>query len=272
MSGLQRITELRYKDFYEFMNKFKRYFLKISTLVITFLLLIYFSFITVFSAVKSDFTLNDCSTNNNRLFTVSMTAVCDKKLCAASFEFTYDKSMFEFRSAKVSDKSSKITYNELDDRVKLVFLNADGADISRGENIFTMTFKAVKSGKGYIDFFVSDCVDSDINSIDAGKCTSAKITVNSKSSNNSSNKTVGSDKSDKNEASSAKSEHEKSEETTYTATYDEIGQLNSFDNPDTRLLIIGIALGASLIAIVMLAYHIFKRIKSNISKRKSNPD
>lgn len=241
-------------------------------MIITVVLLSSGSLITAFSSTKVDFVLNDCNCDNNRLFTISMTADSDKKLCAASFEFTYDKSMFEFRSAKLSDKSSKIAYNELSDKVKLVFLNADGINIINGEIIFTLTFKAVKSGTGYIDFFVSDCVDSDINSIDAGKCTSAKITVNSKSEKSGSDKSNISDKSEKSESSGSKSERKKTEETTSVSTYDEIGQLNSFDNPNTRLLIIGIVLGASLIAAVMLAYNIFKRIKSNRNKRKNSPD
>lgn len=254
------------------MHKFKRNLLRFLIFIITVVLLSYGSLITAFSANKVDFVLSDYNCDNNRLFTISMTADSDKKLCAASFEFTYDKSMFEFRSAKVSDKTSKIAYNELSDKVKLVFLNADGINIINGEIIFTLTFKAVKSGTGYIDFFVSDCVDSDINSIDAGKCISAKITVNSKSEKSGSDKSNSSDKSEKSESSGSKSERKKTEETTAVSTYDEIGQLNSFDNPNTRLLIIGIVLGASLIAAVMLAYNIFKRIKSNRNKRKHSPD
>ena len=254
------------------MHKFKRNLLRFFILIMTVVLLSYGSILTVFSANKVDFVLSDYNCDNNRLFKISMTADSDKKLCAASFEFTYDKSMFEFRSAKVSDKTSKIAYNELSDKVKLVFLNADGINIINGEIIFTLTFKAVKSGTGYIDFFVSDSVDSDVNSIDAGKCTSAKITVNSKSEKSGSDKSNSSDKSEKSESSGSKSERKKTEETTAVSTYDEIGQLNSFDNPNTRLLIIGIVLGASLIAAVMLAYNIFKRIKSNRNKRKHSPD
>ena len=254
------------------MHKFKRNLLRFLIFIITVVLLSYGSLITAFSANKVDFVLSDYNCDNNRLFKISMTADSDKKLCAASFEFTYDKSMFEFRSAKVSDKTSKIAYNELSDKVKLVFLNADGININNSEIIFTLTFKAVKSGTGYIDFFVSDCVDSDINSIDAGKCTSAKITVNSKSEKSGSDKSNSSDKSEKSESSGSKSERKKTEETTAVSTYDEIGQLNSFDNPNTRLLIIGIVLGASLIAAVMLAYNIFKRIKSNRNKHKNSPD
>lgn len=254
------------------MHKFKRNLLRFFILIVTVVLLSYGSILTAFSANKVDFDLSDYNCDNNRLFTISMTADSDKKLCAASFEFTYDKSMFEFRSAKVSDKTSKIAYNELSDKVKLVFLNADGINIINGESIFTLTFKAVKSGTGYIDFFVSDCVDLDVNSIDAGKCTSAKITVNSKSEKSGSDKSNSSDKSEKNESSGSKSERNKTEETTSVSTYDEIGQLNSFDNPNIRLLIIGIVLGASLIAAVMLAYNIFKRIKSNRNKRKNSPD
>lgn len=254
------------------MHKFKRNLLRFFILIVTVVLLSYGSLITAYSANKVDFDLSDYNCDNNRLFTISMTADSDKKLCAASFEFTYDKSMFEFRSAKVSDKTSKIAYNELSDKVKLVLLNADGINIINGEIIFTLTFKAVKSGTGYIDFFVSDCVDSDINSIDAGKCTSAKVTVNSKSEKSGSDKSNSSDKSEKSESSGSKSERKKTEETTSVSTYDEIGQLNSFDNPNIRLLIIGIVLGASLIAAVMLAYNIFKRIKSNRNKRKNSPD
>lgn len=254
------------------MHKFKRNLLRFFISIITVVLLSYGSLITAYSANKVDFVLSDYNCDNNRLFTISMTADSDKKLCAASFEFTYDKSMFEFRSAKVSDKTSKIAYNELSDKVKIVLLNADGINIINGEIIFTLTFKAVKSGTGYIDFFVSDCVDSDINSIDAGKCTSAKVTVNSKSEKSGSDKSNSSDKSEKSETSGSKSERKKTEETTSVSTYDEIGQLNSFDNPNIRLLIIGIVLGASLIAAVMLAYNIFKRIKSNRNKRKNSPD
>ena len=254
------------------MHKFKRNLLRFFISIITVVLLSYGSLITAYSANKVDFVLSDYNCDNNRLFTISMTADSDKKLCAASFEFTYDKSMLEFRSAKVSDKSSKIAYNELSDKVKLVLLNADGINIINGESIFTLTFKAVKSGTGYIDFFVSDCVDSDVNSIDAGKCTSAKITVNSKSEKSGSDKSNSSDKSEKSETSGSKNERKKTEETTSVSTYDEIGQLNSFDNPNIRLLIIGIVLGASLIAAVMLAYNIFKRIKSNRNKRKNSPD
>lgn len=253
------------------MRKYRRIFFRFIALITIVVLLSCCSFFTGFSATKVDFTLNDCSTDNNRLFTISMTADCDKKLSAASFEFTYDKSMFEFRSAKVGDDTTKISYNELDDKVKLVFLNTDGVDINNETSIFTLTFKSVKSGNGYIDFYVSDCVDSDINSIVIGKCTSAKITVNSKSSNSSLNKN-NSDKSDKSDSSNSKSERGKAEETTAASTYDEVGQLNSFDNPNTRLLIIGVVLGASLIAAVMLIYNIFKRIKLNINKRKNSPD
>lgn len=254
------------------MHKFKRIILQFFILIMTVVLLSYGSILTAFSANKVDFDLSDCNCDNNRLFTISMTADSDKKLSAASFEFTYDKSMFEFRSAKVSDKTSKIAYNELSDKVKLVFLNADGININNGESIFTLTFKAVKSGTGYIDFFVSDCVDSDIKSIDAGKCTSAKITVNSKYEKSGSDKSNSSNKSGKSGSSGSKSERKKTEETTSASSYDEIGQLNSFDNPNTRLLIIGIALGASLIAAVMLAYNIFKRLKAKRNKHKDSPD
>lgn len=244
------------------MTKYIKTLIKILTIILSFTVLALYSDFSAFSAAEPEFKLNDVSTDNNRLFTVSMTAKCDKKLSAASFEFTYDKSMFEFRSSKAYDKTSKVMSNELDKSVKLIFLNTDGQNIKSGECLFTLTFKAIKGGTGYIDFYVSDCVDSDIKSIDAGKCTAAKITVNSKSVNSKNSSDNNNNKSGKNSKGS-KSSYEKEETTASVSSFDEIGLLNSFDNPDTRFLIIGIALGAAIIILILLAKNVYKKFRKH---------
>lgn len=245
-----------------------KYFTKAFSVALVIYLLMSVAFFTIYSAQSVDFKLNDCTVDKNRLFTVEMTAKGEKPLSAASFEFTYDKSMFEFRSAKTTDDSSKISYNELSDKVKVVFLNTYGKEINSESSIFTLTFKAVKSGVGYIDFFVSDCVDSEITSIDAGKCTSAKITVNSKSGIDGASKNKNSDKTEKSDSNGSKSVRSEEQETTDLATLDQIGELNPFDNQNTRFLIIGIALGAVIIVIILIAYNIINRIKTKNKNQK----
>lgn len=244
--------------------RFRHNFIKFLLSALIIINLISVADIYAFSAEKVSFRLQDCTTDNNRLFTVDMLADCSSTISAASFEFTYDKDMFEFRDAKVTDDESKIAFNELDNKVKVVYLYTNGKNINDGISIFTLTFKSVKEGTGYIDFSVSDCVSGDIKPLDAGNCTSAKITVNSKSIS----KSESGSKSDNNSKTGGSGKSSKKEETKASdATIDEIGMLNPINNADTRMMIIGIAFGASAIIIAMLAYNIFNKIKA---KKKNN--
>ncbi len=246
----------------------KKLFILITTAVF-----ILISITNVSANENVSFELTDCNCNKNRLFTVEMIATCSSPLSAASFEFTYDKSMFEYRSAKVADDDSQIAVNEMDDKIKAVYLNTYGKDIKNGEVIFTITFKAVKSGVGYIDFNVRDCVNSDVRSIDAGKCTSAKITVSGNSSDedeNSNNKTAKSkNSSDSENKAGKKSSRDKDEAIEAAATADELGALNPIDDKSTRFLIIGICIGVSILALFLLAFYIGRH---SMKKDKNDDD
>lgn len=231
--------------------------------------LVFASAFTAFSAENISFTLSDNSTNNNRLFTVSMKASCSKKLCAASFEFTYDKSMFSFRSADSDDDSTILKSFESDNSVKLVFLNTDGKNINNGSVIFNLTFKAIEKGTGYIDFYASDCVDADVNPINIGSCTSAKITVGS---DNDSDKSKNSDQSEISDGGGNHSVRGDEQTASTLASLDEIGTLNLFDDQNTRFLIIGIALGACLIAGFLIVCNVIKKVKSRSSDNKNSSD
>ncbi len=247
----------------------KKLFILITTAVF-----ILISITNVSASESVSFELTDCNCNKNRLFTVEMVATCSSPLSAASFEFTYDKSMFEYRSSKVTDVDSQIAVNEIDDKIKAVYLNTYGKNIKNGEVIFTITFKAVKSGVGYIDFNVSDCVNSDVKSISAGKCTSAKITVSGNSSDedeNSNNKTSKSknNSSDSENKAAKKSSRDKDEAIEAAATADEFGALNPIDDKSTRFLFIGICIGVSILALFLLAFYIGRH---TIKKNKNDDD
>lgn len=223
--------------------------------------MILFSSINCFAAESVDFSVEDCETPINRLFTVNVTAKSDIAISAATFEFTYDKSMFEYRSTKAYYDDSQIAANETDDKLKIVFLNTYGQNIKDGDIIFTITFKAVKSGYGYIDFSVYDCVDSNVEFMDVGKCTSSKVTVNDKSSSISEKSKNSNNKSDG--KSSSKSSRNNEED----STIDELGILNPLDDKSTRFLIIGIAIGAGIIGIIFVAYTVGKH---SVQKKNDN--
>lgn len=232
------------------------------------LLLIFSSAISVYAVDKVSFNITDCVSDKNRLFTVDVVAECDAKLSASTFEFTYDKNFIEFRSAKVTDDESRITTNEMDNCVKAVYLNANGKSIENGEAIFTLTFKAINSGVSYIDFNVSDCVDSDVEFLDIESCASSKVTVsgNTSEENGNSNGKTSNDNSDTEKSDSSR---DKEQETTAISTYDELGLLNPIDDKSTRFLIIGIGLGASAIVLFMLGYFISKKI---LDRKKNTKD
>ena len=225
--------------------------------------ILYTSIFTVFASTSISFELTDCTCDINRLFSVEMVAKSDIKLSAATFEFTYDKKLFEFKNIKVKNKESEISYNELNNCVKTVFLNTFGQDIKNGDVIFTLNFKSVKAGNGQIGFTVSDCVSPDIEYIDIGNCTSGNITINDKQSNVSNSEKSSKTSTDK-DKSSKKSK--KQTETTSSSTYDELGILNPVDNWILKYFLSGICIGVGSVIIILILYfvprHIIKKIKN----------
>ena len=225
---------------------------------------------SIFSVSASDsisFKLSDCSCDKNRLFSIDMIATSDTKLSAATFEFTYNKSLFEFRSIKAKNEEAEISYNELDSCVKAVFLNTFGQNIKNGDIIFTLNFKSLTSGDGNIDFSVSECVSPDIEYINIGTCTSSNVTVNSKRSNVEATE-KDSSKSDSKENKKSTSKKSKNQtETTVQATYDELGPLNPTHNWTLAFFIMGICLGVGAVTLVIVIYFVSKRIINNIKNK-----
>ncbi len=238
----------------------KKYFLILITIC-----LILSSSLSVSAIEIVSFELSDCNCDKNRLFTVDMIAESDIKLSAATFEFTYNQNLFEFRSIKTTDENSQISYNELDSSVKAVFLNAFGQIINSKEVIFTLTFKSINSGTGSINFSVSECVSSDVEFIEIGTCTSSTVTINSTQTDEQNNNRSTKPKKEK-ETSETKLSKEETE-TTSVSTIDELGVLNPVDNWNIRYFFAGLCLGVGFIIIVLLIYFISLRIIKNIKNK-----
>ncbi len=244
---------------------------KLFITIYIFIFVFIFSF-TAFAESAVSFALSNKSVKPQRLVTIEMKANCVEKLCAATFEFSYDKNMLEFRSAKASDTGSKIKANDTGGKVKLVFLNAYGKEISNSKPIFSLTFKAVGEGNTYVDFNVGDCVNGDVEFLNIGECTSAVISINGSKSQSvqakSGSAKINDSKSSKSsEGKSSKRSNQTATETSPNSTIDEWGVLNPIDDEKTRYLFIGIGGGIAIVCMFMIAFFIGRKSKE---KDKTN--
>lgn len=220
----------------------------------------------VFYAANSiQFTCKDAETARNRLVKIDVEADYTGKLSAAYFEFTYDKTMFEYRCVTSADKSSRVSANEESEKLNVVFLNAKGKSLNSKSVIFTVTLKAINGGSSYLDYTVEDCVDEKVKSISVGKCTSAKINVSGRHDDVSSKKIDSSDKnnsSSKSGKSNGKSTRNQNTTTTPSSN-DELGLLNPFDNHNLTFFVIGTASACILAGIIYIAFKIGKQSSKN---------
>lgn len=138
------------------------------------LYIIFITSITVYAAAPC-FELDDVSAAKGRLIEVCMYAENGSSLSAASFSFTFNSNILEFRDAKCTNDSALIETNCIGNTVKAVYLDSYGTNVSEKVCIFKLIFKAVSSGVDYIDFTVSDCVNADIERINPGECVSRRM-------------------------------------------------------------------------------------------------
>lgn len=222
------------------------------------------SILSVFATSNIDFKLSDAECGTNRLVDLEIIASCNQNLTAATFEFTYDKSMFEFRNTKSNDTNANVKSNELDNTVKTVYLCANGTDISEGKTIFTITFKAKKAGSGYIDFNVYECVDQDVEFIQVGTCTSAKITVSGSSKNsenidNNSSNSGNSDFSERADNKSYKRQSSRVDVTTSQASIDNLGTINAINDNKINYILLGIFIGVGIVMVFAAVFVIGRK-------------
>ena len=123
----------------------------ISVFLITLLL----STVHVSAADSVSFSADSVECKNNRLIEVNFYAECGKMLSAATYEFSFDKSILEFRGVG-TPSGTIVEYNEKPNSVKLSYLCKNGADISSKAAIFTLKFKSINEGSTDISYTVFD--------------------------------------------------------------------------------------------------------------------
>ena len=142
-------------------------------IISVFLIMLLLSTIHVSAAGSVSFSSDSIECKSNRLIEVNFNAECGKKLRAATFEFSFDKSILEFRGIG-TPSGTIVEYNEKQNSVKLSYLCKNGADISSSAAIFTLKFKSINEGYTDISYTVFDCVDSDVQQMPVGSCTSGR--------------------------------------------------------------------------------------------------
>ncbi len=152
-------------------------------IISVFLIMLLLSTIHVSAAGSVSFSSDSIECKSNRLIEVNFNAECGKKLRAATFEFSFDKSILEFRGVG-TPSGTIVEYNEKSNSIKLSYLCKDGSDISSKAAIFTLKFKSINEGYTDISYTVFDCVDSDVQQMSVGSCSSGRVTVSGKAPDN----------------------------------------------------------------------------------------
>lgn len=130
---------------------------------------------TAFAATAS-FSSDAVTAQEGRLLAVPVRVRTDAPLAAASFTFSYNASVLEFRECTSGD-----TVVCCDERgtVRVSWLCEGG--VSGGGEVFALHFKAVSAGGADLSFTVSDCVDWNADAVSAGACTAGAVEVTGRS-------------------------------------------------------------------------------------------
>lgn len=235
----------------------------------------------VCAADAVSFSVDSIECKNNRLIEVNVNAQCGTKLSAALFEFSYDKSILEFRGVNTPD-GSITEYNENASGVKLSYLCTDGAEISASSPIFKLKFKSIGEGRTDIAYNVSDCVDSDVRQMTIGSCTAGSVTVTSKAKETGSTsaktrsqtgKTTSESKSGKKSASLAAAKKTTNGATGDSSSYKDLGNVNDVIQKDFDKATPIIILCASIvICAAFIGFLTYKIVSSRKDKAKQDKD
>lgn len=226
---------------------------KLFSIILILAALLQISLTSAFATASVSFEMQNADMKPNRLFSVALSANSGNRLSAATFEFTYDPDYIEFR------------------KVKVVFLNSEGQNISGGSDVLTLDFKTIKEGTAYIDYTVNQCVDSDVNFMDVGSCTASCIRIYKNASGTVSGGSSSSSNKNSTQATGngGKSKHP-TEPTTVNASDDEYIDYNPIKDRQIKFFLAGMGITAGCLAILAVAYAIGKKSAQKKAEKEKN--
>lgn len=244
---------------------------KLFSITLILIAVLQISLTSAFATESISFEMQNADMKPNRLFSVALSAKSVNRLSAATFEFTYDPDYIEFRKVKTVNNGSKIQVNKKSGKVKVVFLNSDGQNISDGSEILSFTFKTLKTGTTYIDYTVEQCVNSDVNFIDVGSCTASCIRIYKNASGTVSGGISSSSNKNSTQATGkgGKSKHP-TEPTTVNASDDKYIDYNPIKDKQIKFFLAGMGITAGCLAVLAVAYAIGKKTAQKKAEKEKN--
>ena len=235
---------------------------KLFSIILILIALLQISLTSAFATASVSFEMQNADMKPNRLFSVALFANSGNRLSAATFEF---------RKVKAVNNGSKIQVNKKSGKVKVVFLNSEGQNISGGSDVLTLDFKTIKEGTAYIDYTANQCVDSDVNFMDVGSCTASCIRIYKNASGTVSGGSSSSSNKNSTQATGkgGKSKHP-TEPTTVNASDDEYIDYNPIKDKQIKFFLAGMGITAGCLAILAVAYAIGKKTAQKKAEKEKN--
>ena len=244
---------------------------KLFSITLILIAVLQISLTSAFATESVSFEMQNADMKPNRLFSVALSANSGNRLSAATSELTYDPDYIEFRKVKAVNNGSKIQVNKKSGKVKVVFLNSDGQNISDGSEILSFTFKTLKTGTTYIDYTVEQCVNSDVNFIDVGSCTASCVRIYKNASGTVSGGISSSSNENSTQATGkgGKSKHP-TEPTTVNASDDKYIDYNPIKDKQIKFFLAGMGITAGCLAVLAVAYAIGKKSAQKKAEKEKN--
>ena len=253
---------------------------RISIVIFTFILIFCITF-SASAAETVNFSLQSAEAKKDRIVTLDLKCDNSNALAAGIFEFSYDKSILEFRGTECDD-GIKVKYNESDNYIKLVYYNQSEISVESGV-VFKLKFKTLDYGEADITYKAYQCVDNTPNDINAGKCGAGSINVKpnavetenvsgSKSSSAASEKdksTSQKDKKTKDKSSqTGGSEDDDDPDDPDKPALDDLGEINDVEeNPGSNALLYFILIGIGVLILTLTVIQIIKKLRAGKSNK-----
>lgn len=251
---------------------------RISIVIFTFILIFCITF-SVSAAETVNFSLQSAEAKKDRIVTLDLKCDNSDLLAAGIFEFTYDKSILEFRGTECDD-GIKVKYNEMDNNIKLVYYNQSEISVESGV-IFKLKFKTIDYGEADITYKAYQCVDNTPNDIIAGKCIAGNINVkpNAVETENVSGSNASSAASEKDKSAKDKKTKDKSSKNSGSGNdddsddpdkpaLDDLGEINDVEeNPGSNALLYFILIGIGVLILTLTVIQIIKKLRAGKSNK-----
>ena len=235
------------------------------------LLFLFFFFSSAEDSISFSLGSVDCKINNSA--EISMRAKCSKKLCAAVFDFKYDKTRLNLTDVKNSD-SANVSYSDKGGSLTVSFFCKQGADLSDNAALFTLKFKPLSDGNAEVSFNVRDCADDNARLINVGNCSSGTVKINpsqggqSGTEKSSAAKTIKDKKSVKDDSAESTNENvnDDNDDDTDVSIVDS-GTADSAVKDYSNILIVIIICAAVVISVAVISITIyFLKTKDKLQK------